>query len=53
MTLRSASAITTLIPALFTVPVGSTVTWQWNSGGVAHNVTFQNGPASQNLSSGT
>jgi plastocyanin len=40
-------------PSVLAVPVNSTVTWQWNSGGVAHNVTFDDGVASQNLTSGT
>src|SRR3712207_8504307 len=34
--------------------VGSTVTWQWNSGGVAHNVTFEDeAPGSDNRTSGS
>lgn len=40
-------------PATIEVPVNSTVTWVWNSGGVEHNVTFQTGPSSGNLSSGS
>ncbi len=40
-------------PSTLSVPVNSTVTWQWNSGGVAHNVTFEDGPASANLTTGT
>jgi plastocyanin len=40
-------------PATISVPVGSTVTWQWNSGGVTHNVTFQDGTTSGNMSSGS
>lgn len=40
-------------PATIEVPVNSTVTWAWNSGGVEHNVTFQTGPSSGNLSSGS
>lgn len=40
-------------PGTVEVPVNSTVTWQWNSGGVEHNVTFQDGPASGNLTSGS
>ena len=39
--------------ATITVAVGSTVTWQWNSGGVTHNVTFQDGTTSGNMSSGS
>jgi plastocyanin len=35
------------------VPVNSTVTWVWNSGGVEHDVTFQTGPSSGNRSSGS
>ena len=30
-------------PGAISVPLNSTVTWQWNSGGVEHNVTFQDG----------
>ncbi len=40
-------------PATLNVPVNSTVTWVWNSGGVEHNVTFQTGPGSGNRSSGS
>ena len=40
-------------PSTIDVPVNSTVTWQWNSGGVTHNVTFQDGTTSNNRSSGS
>ena len=40
-------------PTPITVPVNGTVTWQWSSGGVTHNVTFQDGPTSGDRSSGT
>jgi plastocyanin len=40
-------------PATLEVPVNSTVTWVWNSGGVEHNVTFQSGPSSGNRTSGS
>jgi len=40
-------------PATLEVPVNSTVTWQWNSGGVEHNVTFETGPSSGNQTSGS
>lgn len=40
-------------PATLDVPVNSTVTWVWNSGGVEHDVTFQTGPGSGNRSSGS
>jgi plastocyanin len=40
-------------PATLQVPVNGTVTWEWNSGGVEHNVTFAAGPNSGNLTSGT
>ena len=40
-------------PSSVTVPVNSTVTWQWNSGGTAHNVTFADQVKSDNLASGT
>ncbi len=41
-------------PTTFPVAVGATVTWFWSPGGVAHNVTFDDGgPNSGNQSSGT
>lgn len=40
-------------PANRTVMLGSTVTFRWASGSVTHNVTFNDGPASPNRSSGT
>jgi plastocyanin len=41
-------------PSSLSVPVNGTVTWQWNSGGVAHNVTFQDGATpSGDLTSGS
>ena len=41
-------------PSNAAVPVNGTVTWQWNSGGGAHNVTFApDGPTSGDLTSGT
>jgi plastocyanin len=40
-------------PSSLSVPQFSNVTWEWNSGGVTHNVTFQDGPASGNRTSGT
>jgi len=40
-------------PSTSRVPAGSTVTWTWNSGSALHNVTFDDGPASVNQSSGT
>ena len=40
-------------PSTVTVPVNSTVTWQWNSSGTTHNVHFDDGQISQNLTSGT
>jgi plastocyanin len=40
-------------PATLEVTVNSTVTWQWNSGGVEHNVTFEAGPGSGNRTSGS
>jgi plastocyanin len=40
-------------PSTVTVPVNSTVTWQWNSSGTTHNVHFTDGTVSQNLASGT
>jgi plastocyanin len=40
-------------PTPIAVAVNGTVTWQWNSGGVAHNVTFNEGAPSGNLTSGS
>jgi plastocyanin len=41
-------------PGALSVPVNGTVTWQWNSSGVVHNVTFQDdAPDSGDLSSGS
>ena len=40
-------------PGSLTVPVGTIVTWQWNSGGTAHNVTFDDGVHSESMASGT
>lgn len=40
-------------PSTAVVPANGTVTWQWNSGGVEHNVTFDDGPSSGNRSSGS
>lgn len=31
------------VPSQVTIPVGGTVTWQWNSGGISHNVTTSTG----------
>ncbi len=39
-------------PSTVTVPINGTVTWQWNSGGVAHNVTFSD-VASDDQTSGS
>jgi plastocyanin len=40
-------------PSTLSVPVNAPVTWQWNSGGVAHNVTFQDGTNSGNRTTGS
>ncbi|MGH7497713.1 MAG: cupredoxin domain-containing protein [Gemmatimonadales bacterium] len=41
-------------PVTLSVAVGTTVTWDWNPGGVGHNVTFDDGgPNSSTQSSGT
>src|SRR5688572_17245230 len=40
-------------PSPIAVAVNATVTWQWNSGGVAHNVTFNDGTASATLTTGS
>jgi plastocyanin len=41
-------------PSAVSVPVNGTVTWQWDAGGTAHNVNFQDGaPGSGDKTSGT
>lgn len=40
-------------PTPLSVAVNETVTFQWNSGGTVHNVTFQDGPASPSQGAGT
>jgi plastocyanin len=40
-------------PTSINVPLNGTVTWNWNSGGVVHDVTFQDGSNSGPKSSGT
>ena len=40
-------------PTSVTVPLNGTVTWNWNSGGVVHNVTFQDGSTSGDKSTGS
>jgi plastocyanin len=40
-------------PTPVEVSVNGTVTWVWNSGGIAHNVTFQTGTNSGDRSSGS
>jgi plastocyanin len=40
-------------PSTLQAPLNSTVTWQWNSGGVEHNVTFETAPNSGNRTSGS
>jgi plastocyanin len=40
-------------PATLQAALNSTVTWQWNSGGVAHNVTFETPPNSGDRTSGS
>jgi plastocyanin len=40
-------------PSAVSVPINGTVAWQWNSGGVAHNVTFADGSTSGDRSTGT
>jgi len=39
-------------PSSFSVATNGTVTWTWNSGGVEHNVTFDDGAASNTQGSG-
>lgn len=40
-------------PAEVTVPVGGTVTWEFDDGSVAHNVVFEDGPKSDIETEGT
>ncbi len=40
-------------PGTLQIGVNGAVTWQWNSGGVEHNVTFATGPNSGNRTSGS
>jgi len=40
-------------PTNITVPPNTTVTWNWNTGGVTHDVTFQDGSNSGPQSSGS
>jgi plastocyanin len=40
-------------PSQLEVAPGATVVWAWSSGGVQHNVTFVDGPASGDRASGT
>ena len=40
-------------PTPLTVAVNETVTFQWNSGGTLHNVTFDDGPFSPNQGAGS
>ena len=40
-------------PPSLNLSVNGTITWVWSSGGVEHNVTFQDGPTSGNRSSGS
>ena len=40
-------------PSAQSVALNGTVTWQWNSGGVAHDILFDDGTTSGTKSSGT
>jgi plastocyanin len=40
-------------PSTLEVDAGATVVWAWSPGGVTHNVTFADGEASDDQSSGT
>ena len=40
-------------PSSLSVPAGTTVTWQWNSSGVVHNVTFDDQVTSSDRSTGS
>ena len=44
---------TTFTPSSLSVPVGSTVTWQWTSTGILHDVIFEDGQESPDQQSGT
>ena len=44
---------TTFTPSSLSVPVGSTVTWQWTSTDIVHDVDFDDGPESPDQASGT
>jgi plastocyanin len=39
-------------PGTRNIATGTTITWTWNSGSTTHNVTFDDGPASADQSSG-
>lgn len=39
-------------PSTRTITTGTTITWTWNAGSTTHNVTFDDGPASADQSSG-
>ena len=43
----------TFDPSSLEVPQGASVVWAWSSGGVTHNVTFDDGEQSGNRSDGT
>jgi len=40
-------------PSALSVAPGGTVTWQWNSGGVSHDILFDDGITSNIMSSGS
>lgn len=44
---------TTFTPSTLSVPVGSTVTWQWSAPGTVHDVVFEDGQESPDQDSGT
>jgi plastocyanin len=53
VTVGTPSGGLTFTPASITVAPNGTVTWNWNSGGVIHDVTFPDGSNSGPKSSGT
>lgn len=53
VTVGTPSGGLTFSPTNITVAPNGTVTWNWNSGGVIHDVTFPDGTHSGPMSSGT
>jgi plastocyanin len=53
VTVGTSSGGLVFTPSNISVAPGANVTWNWNSGGVVHNVTFPDGSNSGNKSSGS